>query len=170
MGKKQTAVEWLSNQTYELFEQYSEGNFDRIQLNKLIVHATNQAKEMEKQQIIDAAERWKGTDFAEKYYAETYGSKGSDERKKNLDFLVEQAQKMGLYDTSSQTEISDEQAIEMVKDMNKQPMRFHCVPKEISDEEILDAAARCKFNADVDISIGSFELGAKWYREQLKKK
>lgn len=36
--------------------------------------------EMEKQQIIDAAERWKGTDFAEKYYAETYGSKGSDDR------------------------------------------------------------------------------------------
>jgi hypothetical protein len=28
----------------------------------------------EKQQIIDAAERWKGTDFAEKYYNETYGS------------------------------------------------------------------------------------------------
>jgi hypothetical protein len=28
--------------------------------------------EMEKEQIIDAAERWKGTNFAEQYYNETY--------------------------------------------------------------------------------------------------
>ena len=41
------SVEWLSNQTYELFEQYSEGNFDRITLNKLVLKATEQAKEME---------------------------------------------------------------------------------------------------------------------------
>jgi hypothetical protein len=47
---KQTAVEWLSNQAYELFEQYSEGNFDRIQLNKLMVDATNKAKEMERKE------------------------------------------------------------------------------------------------------------------------
>ena len=53
-NKKRSAVEWLSNQAYELFEQYSEGKFDRIQLNKLMLKATEQAKEMEKQQIIDA--------------------------------------------------------------------------------------------------------------------
>jgi hypothetical protein len=41
---------------------------------------------------------------------------------------------------------------------------------EISDEEILDAAARCKLYADVDVAVGSFELGARWYREQLKNK
>jgi len=40
--------------------------------------------------------------------------------------------------------------------------------QEISDEEILDAAARCKLYNDLDISVGSFELGARWYREQLK--
>ena len=39
-----TAVERFSNQTYELFEQYSEGRIDRIQLNKLMVDATNKAK------------------------------------------------------------------------------------------------------------------------------
>ena len=50
-----------------------------------------------------------------------------------------------------------------------QPMRFHCVSKEIPDEEILDAAAKCRFN-DLDISVGSFELGARWYREQLKQR
>ncbi len=51
---KQTAVEWFSNQAYELFEQYSEGKFDRITLNKLMFEATNKAKEMDKQQIIKA--------------------------------------------------------------------------------------------------------------------
>jgi hypothetical protein len=49
-NNKQSSVEWLSNQTYELFEQYSEGNFDRITLNKLVLKATEQAKEMEKEQ------------------------------------------------------------------------------------------------------------------------
>jgi len=49
--EKQTAVEWLSNKSYQLFEQYSEGKFDRITLNKLMLEATEQAKEMEKQQI-----------------------------------------------------------------------------------------------------------------------
>jgi flagellar biosynthesis/type III secretory pathway protein FliH len=49
-NNKQSSVEWLSNQIYELFEQYSEGNFDRITLNKLVLKATEQAKEMEKQQ------------------------------------------------------------------------------------------------------------------------
>jgi hypothetical protein len=39
---------------------------------------------------------------------------------------------------------------------------------EISDEEIEKAAKKCRFE-DLDISVGSFELGAKWYREQLKK-
>jgi len=48
---KQTAVEWLSNQAYELFEQYSEGKFDRITLNKLMLEATVKAKAMEKEQI-----------------------------------------------------------------------------------------------------------------------
>jgi hypothetical protein len=78
---KKTAVEWLSNQAYELFEQYSEGNFDRIQLNKLMVDATNKAKEMEKEQIIDAfgigcqveSTRLIGyQDMAEQHYNETY--------------------------------------------------------------------------------------------------
>jgi hypothetical protein len=53
------------------------------------------------------------------------------------------------------------------------PMRKYNSPKlqaiemEISDEEIEKAAKECRFE-DLDISVGSFELGAKWYREQLK--
>jgi len=75
---KHTAVEWLSNQAYELFEQYSEGKFDRIQLNKLMVDATNKAKEMEKEQIIDAFDEGQEYEYqyhinsAPKFYAETY--------------------------------------------------------------------------------------------------
>ena len=38
----------------------------------------------------------------------------------------------------------------------------------ISDEEILKAAKEYVYE-DLDISVGSFELGARWYREQLKK-
>lgn len=75
---KYTTVEWLSNQTYELFEQYSEGRIDRIQLNKLMVNATNKAKEMEKEQIIKAFDEGQEYEYqyhinsAPKFYAETY--------------------------------------------------------------------------------------------------
>jgi hypothetical protein len=79
---KHTAVEWLSNQAYELFEQYSEGKFDRIQLNKLMVDATNKAKEMEKEQIIKARlsldksdniwDKEIALEISEQYYNETY--------------------------------------------------------------------------------------------------
>lgn len=40
---------------------------------------------------------------------------------------------------------------------------------EISDEEIEKAAKECVYE-DLDISVGSFELGARWYREQIKKR
>jgi hypothetical protein len=83
-NNKQSSVEWLSNQTYELFEQYSEGNFDRITLNKLMLEATNKAKEMHKKEIKDAIfwgnikgyDEHKRTwvfDEDEQYYNEKYG-------------------------------------------------------------------------------------------------
>jgi hypothetical protein len=59
---KQTAVEWLVE---ELFKK-----IDYIQVDPRII---NQAKAMEREQIIEAAERWKGTNFAEQYYNETFG-------------------------------------------------------------------------------------------------
>lgn len=57
MSKQQTAVEWFSNRAYELFEQYSEGKFDRITLNKLMFEATDKAKEMEKERMIEFGAR-----------------------------------------------------------------------------------------------------------------
>jgi hypothetical protein len=80
-----SAVEWLSNQSYELFEQYSEGKIDRITLNKMMLASTLQAKEMEKQQIENAFNAGfdDGCGFiedmkykeAQQYYNETYGKK-----------------------------------------------------------------------------------------------
>ena len=71
METKQSSIEWFSNQSYELFEQYSEGNFNRTILNKLMVEATEQAKEMHKQEIIAAKDD--GYNDAEQYYNETFG-------------------------------------------------------------------------------------------------
>jgi hypothetical protein len=83
MKKKLTAVDWFSNQSYELFEQYSEGKFDRIQLNKLMLVATDKAKEMEKEQMIEFAQevfrnRYNQItqslgNIADEIYNETYG-------------------------------------------------------------------------------------------------
>jgi hypothetical protein len=69
----QTAVTWFANKSYELFEQYSEGVFDRITLNKLMLAAAKEAKEMEKEQIIIAWVGGKGFLNGEQYYYETYG-------------------------------------------------------------------------------------------------
>jgi hypothetical protein len=64
---KQTAVEWLANEIYLDFEKKGDGAF----FNDLY----NQAKEMEKQQIIDArVKKPLETEYveAEQYYKETY--------------------------------------------------------------------------------------------------
>jgi hypothetical protein len=78
-NNKQSSVEWLSNQIYELFEQYSEGNFDRITLNKLVLEATNKAKEMENERMIEFAQLYAVihcmgdiTKNADEYYSETF--------------------------------------------------------------------------------------------------
>jgi hypothetical protein len=74
-------------------------------------------------------------------------------------------------------ETSDEEALRLAKEMNKQPMIF--VPYEISDEEIENAwtsyQRECleKFEKDTTISgyaITNKEKFTKWYREQLKNK
>jgi hypothetical protein len=75
-NKIQTAVDWFSNRSYELFEQYSEGKFDRITLNKLMLEATYQAKEKEEEQLHKCASFWNGEEINKpifnEYYTETY--------------------------------------------------------------------------------------------------
>jgi hypothetical protein len=60
MDKKQTAVEWL-------IESLPQIDWEHPHYGQLVQHA----KQMEKEQMIEAAERWKGTNFAEQYYNET---------------------------------------------------------------------------------------------------
>jgi hypothetical protein len=79
MEKKQTAVEWLINQFLEV-------NVDSITNENMYIKiptkAFKQAKEMEKEQIIDAhllgliyPLEMEASKQAEQYYNETYGSK-----------------------------------------------------------------------------------------------
>ncbi len=97
-----------------------------------------QAKQMEKEQIINA--NIAGVDvviekkrfiIGEQYYNETYGSKGNDERIVDTNKTI-----------TSQTEISDEEIEKAGIELSKQ-------------------------GVDLDYK---WIMGAKWYREQLKKK
>jgi hypothetical protein len=67
MMSKQTATEWLFAHLLP-FLPFSDPK-EREHFRKCLA----EAKAMEKEQIMEAAERWKGTDFAELYYNETYG-------------------------------------------------------------------------------------------------
>jgi len=65
---KQTAVEWLANELYEKFEMKGDG----VLFNDLV----EQAKEIHKQQIMDAWEDGQNsfpTINAKQYYKETFG-------------------------------------------------------------------------------------------------
>ena len=137
-----TAVEWL------------------IEELKKVHHPTEAmimyAKKLEKQQIIDAYDLGSLSEMqypnpktvienGEQYYNETYGSKGSDEKINFVEIPQEQLEKernpnYKYFDTSSQTEISDEE-IEMAA--------LHHEPR---------------------ITRRAFKSGAKWYREQLKQR
>ena len=67
---KQTAVEWLEHEVSNLV----------VTTKEYVMILINQAKEMEKEQIIDAVEDGQRTDFyvkyydAEQYYNETFKS------------------------------------------------------------------------------------------------
>jgi hypothetical protein len=50
-NKQHNPIDWLSNQFYELFEQFSEGNFDRITFNELMLAMTYKAREMYQEKI-----------------------------------------------------------------------------------------------------------------------
>jgi len=129
----------------------------------------NKAKEMHKQEIIDARNdmQKKCIELAnkinphlfefdkkdgEQYYQETFVSKGSGDKKINL------------------VEIPQEQ---LEKERNPNYKYFNIdEPKlpqqEISDEEIWKASINYDNGAFSETPIVHFEQGAFWYREQLK--
>ena len=45
-NKQDNPIDWLSNQFYQLLEQYSEGNFDRSTFNELMLYDTYTARKM----------------------------------------------------------------------------------------------------------------------------
>ena len=115
-NKKQTAVEWYWDKIKSHFEH--DGDLFETATFTFAI-----AKEKEKQQMMDAhlkADVFPRKYEFEQYYKETYGN---NELGHSLNWSGEVAK--GHTNT-----ISYEQAIEIVKDMNKQPMTF--VPNEIS--------------------------------------
>jgi hypothetical protein len=107
--KQQTAVEWLENKLAE--------NLAKIIIDKdhiLIEKLFEQAKEMEKEQIIDAHNAGKNilppNESGQQYYNETYGSKESDGNFKQFS-LYEHKETIATADTptSFQTEITDKE-------------------------------------------------------------
>ena len=89
------------------------------------------------------------------------GCDGCDENDKYFYIKGFQA----CYNRAKPDEISDEEALRLAKEMNKQPMTF--VPSEISDEDI-----KRKIKKEYWISNNEEKRlmieGAIWYREQLK--
>ena len=158
-----TSIEWFATQLYEKIEMKGNGN--------VIDDLLQQAKEMHKQEIIDAWD--KGLDnfletnesnimSAEQYYQEAFVSKGSDER---------------IVDTNKTiTEISDESwegcdgctEQDEVIYKNGYVKGYNAaigeLPKEISDEEIEKAAA----HYEPMVTRRAWVSACKWYREQLK--
>jgi hypothetical protein len=45
-NKQHNPIDWISNQFYELLEQYSQGDFDRSTFNELMLATTYKAREM----------------------------------------------------------------------------------------------------------------------------
>jgi hypothetical protein len=75
---KKTAIDYLYEQFISLFMQYTEDDTGEFNFGELITEAHEQAKEMEKQQIMDAyndgSAEWTAIEYtdAEQYYNETY--------------------------------------------------------------------------------------------------
>ena len=95
-----TAINYLAKEIDDILGQI----FTDTQ-NLLIVDAINKAKQIEKEQIMNAYNVGNPYKTAEQYYNETYGSKGSDEFEKTNSQRFDEFMQLV---TSSQIEISDE--------------------------------------------------------------
>lgn len=153
-----TSIEWLAKQLLN-----AEPNV--LEWQKYIL----QAKEMHKQEIIDAYYQCGRDNFehikvinrsATEYYQETFVSKGSDDHISDISKMVEFPQQ--------EKTLSDKWK-EYQDWLNEIP--------EISDEEIEGAARTYTFDEYQKVihyetydTYNDFVNGAKWYREQLKQR
>jgi len=140
-----TSVEWLGKE----LEDYGDSQFCKIDWETLDL-LIEQAKEMEKQQIIDAYNksfelRDKPYSTADKYYNETYGSKGSDDH---------------IVDTN---EMADQfpDVRKMVEDKVQK-----LIDKDIFDQATL--AMEEHYGSGCETEIDAYFRGAKWMQEQFK--
>jgi hypothetical protein len=150
-----------------------------------------QAKEMHKQEIIDAYDKGEFNDgikeFAEQYYKETFVSKGSDDHISDISKMVEDKSLISNIDYWEKTlkywkeekELSILGStyysnccarIGILEDIFKCIESIQQLPQqEISDEEIEKGAEDWQ-EFRQGAGKQSFEAGAKWYREQLKQR
>ena len=91
------------------------------------------------------------------------GCHGCDENDKN--FFINGFR--AGYNRATPDEISDEEALRLAKEINKQPMIF--VPYEISDEDIKRGIKREYLFSNSEEKRLMIE-GAMWYKEQLKQR
>ena len=150
------SIEWLEER-FQMYLSWYEGHHSAKEYRlEDFAKDFQQAKEMHKQEIIDA---WIATDnelqrlAAEQYYQETFVSKGSDDHK-----YYEQSR--GINVDSFQSEApKKEDYIVKVTDVTSSQI-------EISDEEIEKAAA----HYEPMVTRRAWVSACKWYREQLKTK
>ena len=144
-----TSIEWLEGQILNLM------SFDTVDFRKEFREKFEQAKEMHKQEIIqahdmgyiDGGNHKKVT--AEMYYAETFVSKGSDDKNYTEKYTDNYPELDGINNLIPQQEISDEE---------------------------IDSAWEI-FRIQNPNTVGGFQdqylsfcFAMKWYREQLKLK
>jgi hypothetical protein len=148
MRNKQTSIEWLSNKLSVTF-------------NTMYAEEIKQAKEMHKQEIIDAQSyavsnanmtNNKGYFDCEQYYQETFVSKGSDAKDVEKE-MFELEQQLDIPShmrwhnrelPKQETLYTEEQVREAIDMARKQYMVFEEVEFEYMDEEIIQSIKQPK--------------------------
>jgi len=152
-----TSIEWLWEQIDGIIP------YQDIKTSQLFNGVLEQAKEMHKQEIIDAYKRESAymkyigcsdeqiKTSAKKYYQETFVSKGSDDTLKDY-HIVDTNEMVQFPKQELSDEEIDEGALKFIKSLND------------SDVE------KGMINNDVKNKLEGFFYGVKWYREELKLK
>lgn len=136
---KQTATDYFYDRMLKLFMQYHEEDVPTINFGEIITEAHEQAKAMEKEQIMDAYangsnDRLKNT--ITDYYNETYGSNHIVDTNEMIDHIG---------DANKMVEILDD---------------------ELFNQSIL--AMEEWYGSGCDSEIDAYFRGAKWMQKQLK--
>jgi len=160
-----SAVQWLDEKLQDkMFVEYGYINGIRKVVIPLedYMKFKKEALEMEKKQIIDAHLDGQSLvsckdEYAEQYYQETFGSKGTDAKDVVLG-----------YKTSLDAQMLDSQLPQTTSDKWKEYQDWLNEPPEISDEEITKLANEHVLYND---SKRQWVIeGMKLYREQLKQR